>query len=66
VDHLINRYMQLHHLNESQRAELAIGLLKADVHSLEVAQRRLLSICQQARRSSSSRAEVVRCSASVP
>jgi len=42
VDHLINRYMQLHDLNESQRGELAIGLLKADVHSLEVAQKRLL------------------------
>lgn len=42
VDHLITRYMQLHDLHETQRGELAIGLLKADVHFLEVAQTRLL------------------------
>ena len=34
--------MQVHELSESQRGELAIGLLKADVHSLEVAQKRLV------------------------
>jgi len=42
VGNLINHYMQLHELSESQRGELAIGLLKADVHSLEVAQKRLV------------------------
>lgn len=42
VGNLISHYMQLHELSESQRGELGIGLLKADVHSLEVAQKRLV------------------------
>jgi integrase len=42
VAHLVQTYMALHDLGESQRHALAMGLLKADVQALETSERRLV------------------------
>lgn len=42
VAHLVQTYMTLHDLGESQRHALAMGLLKADVQALEISERRLV------------------------